>query len=204
MRPGSAPSCHSRQARVRASVSSPAASVVLWPLSESQTSKSSSCSRVAIVASPFPGGIARRIGASCAPASAGGGRRGACPAPFGSAKRAFHSRRAALTRPCASSMRSSAASRSTSHALSPSASLTRHPVIVSVSASVRVDGLGWDRTAPRKRVRSSAVRYLLTPRVDEFAGGVCCARHDAGVVSGTGSTRSSSSRCSACARSISA
>ena len=55
-------------------------------------------------------------------------------------------------------IRSSAVSRSTSHARMASASLTRHPVRASVRASVCTVGFGWARAAARKRARSSAVR----------------------------------------------
>ena len=57
-------------------------------------------------------------------------------------------------------IRSSFASRSTSHARIPSASDTRHPVIASVRASVWTAGFGCARAAARKRSRSPAVRYF--------------------------------------------
>ena len=55
---------------------------------------------------------------------------------------------------------SSAAARSTPQARMASASLTRHPVMARVRASVCTVGLGWTRAAARKRVRSSVVRYF--------------------------------------------
>ena len=60
-------------------------------------------------------------------------------------------------------IRSSPASRSTSHARIPSASDTRHPVIARVRAKVWTPGLGCARAAVRKRSRSARVRYFRPP-----------------------------------------
>ena len=57
-------------------------------------------------------------------------------------------------------IRSSPASRSTSHARIPSASDTRHPVIARVRAKVWTPGFGCARAAVRKRSRSARVRYF--------------------------------------------
>ena len=57
-------------------------------------------------------------------------------------------------------IRSSPASRSTSHARIPSASETRHPVIARVRARVWTAGFGCERAAARMRSRSLTVRYF--------------------------------------------
>ena len=57
-------------------------------------------------------------------------------------------------------IRTSFASRSTSHARMASASDTRHPVIARVRARVWTPGFGCTRAAARKRSRSFAVRYF--------------------------------------------
>ena len=57
-------------------------------------------------------------------------------------------------------IRTSFASRSTSHARRPSASETRHPVIARVRARVCTAGFGCARATARNRSRSGPVRYL--------------------------------------------